>query len=158
MNTVDIILLIFLGFGLIRGLWRGVIIELASLLAIVLGIYGAIHFSFYVAGILNQHLSLDKSTTEAVSFAFTLVLIMLIVMLLAKLLTKVVESVSLGFLNRLAGGIFGVLKVTIIAGSLFLMLEKTWQITKWIPEKTLQNSVLYEPIKSVGELFYKNIF
>ncbi|ATA88968.1 hypothetical protein CAPN001_03470 [Capnocytophaga stomatis] len=158
MNTVDVILLIFLGFGLIRGLWRGVIIELASLLAIVLGIYGAIHFSFYIAGILNQHFSFDKSTTEALSFAFTLILIMLAVMLLAKLLTKIVESVSLGFFNRLAGGIFGVLKMAVIAGSLFLMLEKTWQITKWIPEETLLNSVFYEPIKSIGELFYKNIF
>lgn len=158
MNTIDIVLLFALGFGLVRGLWRGVIIELASLLAIVLGIYGAIHFSFYMAGILNQYLSLDKSTTEALSFAFTLILIMLAVMLLAKFLTKLVQSVSLGFLNRLAGGIFGILKIALIAGTLFLMLEKTWQISKWIPEETLLNSKLYEPIKSVGTLFYANIF
>ncbi|GET45173.1 CvpA family protein [Capnocytophaga felis] len=158
MNTVDVILLIFLGFGLIRGLWRGVIVELASLLAIILGIYGAIHFSFYIAGILNQYFSLDKSTTEALSFAFTLILIMLAVMLLAKFLTTLAESVSLGFLNRLAGGIFGVLKIAVIAGTLFLVLEKTWQITKWIPEETLLNSKLYEPIKAIGNLFYANVF
>ncbi|MDO4230003.1 MAG: CvpA family protein [Capnocytophaga sp.] len=158
MNTVDIILLIFLGFGLIRGIWRGLIIELASLLAIILGIYGAIHFSFYLADILSQYVSLEKPTVEAVSFALTLILIMLGVMLLAKLLTKVVHSASLGLLNRLGGGIFGLLKVAIIVGSLFFVLEKTWQTDKWLPRETLGKSMLYEPVKALGGLVYGNVF
>ena len=51
MNKIDIILLIILGFGLVRGFMRGLIIEMASLLAIVVGIYGAIHFSFFTASL-----------------------------------------------------------------------------------------------------------
>ncbi len=158
MNTIDIILFLFLGFGLIRGLWRGLIIELASLLAVILGIYGAIHFSFYTANILNRYISLDKSAMEAISFAFTLILIMLAVMLLAKMLTKVVESASLGLLNRLGGGLFGLLKMTIIAGSMLVFLEKTSQTFNWLPKETLQTSLLYEPVKTVGTLVYGNVF
>ncbi|CEN54186.1 CvpA family protein [Capnocytophaga canis] len=158
MNTIDIILLVVLGFGLVRGLWRGLIIELASLLAIILGIYGAIHFSFYIADILSQYVSFEKSTMEVISFIFTLILIMLGVMLLAKLLTKVVKFASLGLLNRLGGGVFGLLKTAIIAGSLFIVLEKTWQTDKWLPQETLKNSVLYEPIKTIGGVVYGNVF
>lgn len=158
MNTIDIILLLFLGFGLIRGLWRGFIIELASLLAIILGIYGAIHFSFYTADIMNRYVSLDKSAMEAFSFAFTLIIIMLAVMLLAKMLTKAVESASLGLLNRLGGGLFGLLKMTIIAGSMLIFLEKTSQTFSWLPQETLKTSLLYEPVKTVGRLVYGNVF
>lgn len=158
MNTIDIVLLIFLGFGLLRGLWRGLIIELASLLAVILGIYGAIHFSFYTADFLNQYVSFEKSTMEAVSFAFTLILIMLLVMLLAKMLTKVVTSASLGLLNRLAGGLFGLLKMTVITGSMLLFLEKTSQTINWIPQETVKTSYLYEPVKTIGALVYGKVF
>lgn len=158
MNTIDIVLLFALGFGLIRGLWRGLIIELASLLAIVLGIYGAIHFSFYTADVLSRYVSLDKPYMEAVSFAFTLILIMLLVMLLAKMLTKLVQSASLGLFNRFVGGMFGVLKMAIIAGSMLIFLEKTSQTISWLPKETLETSKLYEPIKSVGALVYGNVF
>lgn len=95
---------------------------------------------------------------EAVSFALTLILIMLGVMLLAKVLTKVVQSASLGLLNRLGGGIFGLLKMAVIIGSLFAVLEKTWQTDKWLPQQTTKESILYEPIKEVGKLVYGNVF
>ena len=53
MNKIDILLLVILAFGAVRGFMRGVIIEMASLLAIVIGIYGAIHFSFFTASLLD---------------------------------------------------------------------------------------------------------
>lgn len=158
MTTIDIILLLFLGFGLVRGFWRGLIIELASLLAIVLGIYGAIHFSFYVADLLNKYVSLDKSGVEVISFAFTLILIMVAVMLLAKMITKMMESVSLGFFNRLCGGIFGVLKVAVIVGSMLLFLEKTSQTFRWLPQDAIEESFLYQPVKTIGGWVYGNVF
>lgn len=160
MNTIDIILLIFLGFGLIRGLIRGIIVELATFLAIILGIYGAIYFSFYVSEELKQYISLNPATMKAFSFGITLIVIMISVMLLAKWLTKVVKSVSLGFLNRLLGGIFGLLKQVVIAGSVFLFLEKTWFIERQrlIPIDLEKKSVLYEPVKKGGELIYNSYF
>ncbi|MDO5104397.1 CvpA family protein [Capnocytophaga sp.] len=158
MTTIDIILLLFLGFGLVRGFWRGLIIELASLLAIVLGIYGAIHFSFYVADLLNKYVSLDKSGVEVISFAFTLILIMVAVMLLAKMITKMMESVSLGFFNRLCGGIFGVLKAAVIVGSMLLFLERTSQTFRWLPQDVIGQSFLYQPVKTIGGWVYGNVF
>ncbi|MBE0678885.1 MAG: CvpA family protein, partial [Bacteroidales bacterium] len=45
MNWIDLIILAILAFGLIQGFIDGLIIEIAELAALVLGIYGAIHFS-----------------------------------------------------------------------------------------------------------------
>ena len=93
MNKIDIILLIILGFGLVRGFMRGLIIEMASLLAIVVGIYGAIHFSFFTASLLDKILPAEKQTLEVVAFGITLIVLVLGVMLLAKILTKLPNSV-----------------------------------------------------------------
>ncbi|WP_304131463.1 CvpA family protein, partial [Mesonia mobilis] len=45
MNLVDVVIVIILILGFVRGAMRGLIVELASLVALIAGIYGAIHFS-----------------------------------------------------------------------------------------------------------------
>ena len=158
MNKIDIILLIILGFGLVRGFMRGLIIEMASLLAIVVGIYGAIHFSFFTASLLDKILPAEKQTLEAVAFGVTLIVLMLSVMLLAKILTKMFKAAELGVLNRLGGALFGLLKSIVIVGSIFVFLERTFQTEKWLSTSALSESVLYKPVKSVSQVVYANVF
>lgn len=158
MNKIDIILLIILGFGLVRGFMRGLIIEMASLLAIVVGIYGAIHFSFFTASLLDKILPAEKQTLEVVAFGITLIVLVLGVMLLAKILTKMIKAAELGFLNRLGGAFFGLLKSIVIVGSIFVFLERTFQTEKWLSTSALSESVLYKPVKSVSQVVYANVF
>ena len=158
MNKIDILLLVILGFGLIRGFMRGLIIEMASLLAIVVGIYGAIHFSFFTARLLGELMPSSQQTIEVVAFGITLIVLMLAVMFLAKVLTKMLKAAELGFLNRLAGALFGVLKAAVIVGSLFVFLERTFQTEKWLSASALSESVLYEPVKSISAVVYANVF
>ena len=158
MNKIDIILLVILGFGLVRGFMRGLIIEMASLLAIVVGIYGATHFSFFTARLLGELMPSSQQTIEVVAFGLTLIVLMLAVMFLAKVLTKMLKAAELGFLNRLAGALFGVLKAAVIVGSLFVFLERTFQTKKWLSPSALSESVLYVPVKSISAVVYANVF
>lgn len=158
MNKIDILLLVILGFGLVRGFMRGLIIEMASLLAIVVGIYGAIHFSFFTARLLGELMPSSQQTIEVVAFGLTLIVLMLAVMFLAKVLTKMLKAGELGFLNRLAGALFGALKAAVIVGSLFVFLERTFQTEKWLSPSALNESVLYEPVKSISAVVYANVF
>jgi colicin V production protein len=137
---------------------RGLIIEMASLLAIVVGIYGAIHFSFFTARLLGELMPSSQQTIEVVAFGLTLIVLMLAVMFLAKMLTKMLKAAELGFLNRLAGALFGVLKAAVIVGSLFVFLERTFQTEKWLSPSALNESVLYEPVKSISAVVYANVF
>lgn len=158
MNKIDILLLVILAFGAVRGFMRGVIIEMASLLAIVIGIYGAIHFSFFTASLLDKILPAEKQTLEIFAFGITLIVLMLGVMLLAKVLTQILKIAELGLLNRLAGALFGLLKVAVIAGSMFLFLERTFQTEKWLSVSALSESLLYKPVKSISQVVYANVF
>ena len=49
MNWIDFVIIILLVFGLARGYINGFVKELASLLALILGIWGAIKFSTWTA-------------------------------------------------------------------------------------------------------------
>jgi len=52
MNVLDIILGALLLFGLVRGFMKGLFVEVASLVALIAGVYGAIHFSSFTAILL----------------------------------------------------------------------------------------------------------
>lgn len=157
MNKIDIILLIILGFGLVRGFMRGLIIEMASLLAVVVGIYGAIHFSFFTANLLGKVIQAQPATIEMVAFGLTLIVLMLVVMFLAKILNRMFNAAELGFLNRLAGGLFGVVKSAVIVGALLLFVERTLQADKWLSTPLALESVLYSPVKQLSQWVYANV-
>ncbi|MEC8830685.1 MAG: hypothetical protein VXY88_06425 [Bacteroidota bacterium] len=45
MSVIDILLLTAIGFGVVRGLFKGLFVEITTILALVLGAYGAAYFS-----------------------------------------------------------------------------------------------------------------
>ena len=114
MNTFDIIIAALLLFGFIRGLFKGLFVEVASLIALIAGVYGAIHFSYFVGNFLADRVSWEEKYITIVSFAITFAIIVLTIGLLGKLLTKIADFASLGLLNKILGGGFGALKIGII--------------------------------------------
>ena len=79
MNTFDIIIAVILIFGFIRGLLKGLFVEVASLISLIAGIYGAIHFSYFVGNFLAGKVEWDEKYITIVSFAITFAIIVLII-------------------------------------------------------------------------------
>tara|TARA_R110002111_G_scaffold1012_10_gene7301 strand:+ start:1108 stop:1347 length:240 start_codon:yes stop_codon:yes gene_type:complete len=57
MNVFDIVITVFLLFGFVRGLMKGLFIEVASLVALIGGIWGSIHFSYFIGDFLKESVS-----------------------------------------------------------------------------------------------------
>ena len=148
MNTVDIVLGIVLLLGVVQGFLKGFLVELAGLLALILGIYAAIHFSDYTFVFLQDFISRDDEQLYWVSFAATFILVVVFISILGRVLTKIVHLIALGILNRIFGAVFGFLKMAFLA-SLFLMLLSYTNIFN-IGEKTLSESILYSPIRQLA--------
>src|SRR5690606_16214148 len=110
MNIIDIILLVFLLFGFIRGFIKGFFVELASLVGLIAGIYGALHFSYIFVDLLEGWISWEKKYIELSAFGITFILIVVAVALLGKLLTKISNIIALGLVNKFLGALFGLLK------------------------------------------------
>ena len=117
MSFLDIVLGILLIWGLYKGLTNGLFVELASLIALIAGIFGAIHFSYIAGDYLSQNMDWNDRYIKITAFLITFIAIVLLVHLAGKLLTKIADFAMLGLLNKIAGGIFGMLKVAIIMGA-----------------------------------------
>jgi len=149
MSVLDIILLAFLLFGLINGLRRGLFVEVASLVALVAGIYGAIHFSNFAADFLMEKVDWNEKTVNITAFIITFIVIVLVIALAGKALTKIADFAALGILNKILGGIFGLLKMAVILSVILIIFDTLNKTIPFTDEDDLEDSMIYEPIKSL---------
>lgn len=157
MSIIDIILAALLLFGFIRGLFKGLFVEVASLVAFVLGVYGAIHFSGFAAGFLESKVDWEERTINIVAFAITFVVIVLTIGLAGKALTKLADFAALGIINKLAGGIFGALKIGLILSVILIVFHKMNNTLPFMEKEDLEKSMLYSPVKSLAPMIFPNI-
>lgn len=156
-SFIDIVLGLLLLYGLFKGIKNGLVIEIASILALVAGLYGAIHFSYIVGNYLASQWDWNERTMSLASFIITFFVIVIAVITAGRLLTKIAEIAMLGLLNKIAGGLFGALKVAIILGAMLIFLESVNKSLKLVNEDTKAESVLYEPIRNLGELVFSAV-
>lgn len=154
MGFIDIIIIILLLIGLYKGIKNGFFVEIASLVAFVIGVFLAIKFSYLVKDILSNWVNWSPETVQITAFALTIVLVIVIVHLSAALFTKMANFAFLGWVNTLFGGIFGVLK-SMLALGIFLTLVQKANVDNFLISKQKQEaSVFYQPLqKAVVYLF-----
>ena len=104
MNIFDIIMTALLLFGFVRGFMKGLFVEMASLAALIGGVYGAIHFSYLISDLLQQQVAWKTEYISLVAFAITFIVIIVVVSLVGKGLTRIANFASLGIINKALGG------------------------------------------------------
>ncbi|MBV5313521.1 MAG: CvpA family protein [Prolixibacteraceae bacterium] len=149
MNYIDLVLGIILIISAIQGFRKGFIVELASLAAIVLGIWGAIKFSDWTADFISDTTNYHSEHLSTIAFFVTFIVIVILVHILGKTLDSVVKAVALGFLNGLAGIIFGVLKTAVILSIFLLLFDMVDENVHILPSRQKTESKIYEPMKQL---------
>jgi membrane protein required for colicin V production len=154
MNILDIILGALILFGLVRGLSKGLFVEVASLVALIAGIYGAIYFSDFAAEFLESRVEWNEKTINITAFAITFVIIVLAISLAGKALTKLADFAALGILNKLLGGVFGALKIGLILSVVLMIFNTMNRTLPFIEDDEIQDSILYKPVKSLVPMIF----
>ena len=154
MNIFDVIILIILLYGLIKGFMKGFIIEVAGIIALILGVTGSFKFASILEVYLNSYVDWSPKTVQIISFIILFIIIIYAVSLLAKMITKTLKIIALGMINRIFGGIFGLLKWCVILSSLVLVSQEINEIITLIPDKTLKDSVSYNLLDKLGGFLF----
>ena len=149
MNYIDIVLGILLIIAAVRGFIKGFIVELASLAALILGIWGAIYLSRFTASFLEGTFGWKTEHLSLIAFIITFLLILMLVHILGNILTKIVDALALGLLNHLAGLLFGVLKMALILSVILLFFDRMDEEAHLISPDTKEQSQVYEPLKNL---------
>lgn len=153
-NIMDLVFGGLIAYGGFKGFRNGVIIELTSLLALLLGIYGAIHFSSYVAEQLTAYINWDKRYVDLASFGLTSVGIIFGVSLLGKMLTSLAKLLMLNGVNRMLGLLFGGLKLAVFSAVILIFLIKANALFGFIPSEIIEQSLLCENLLGLGEWIF----
>ena len=157
MNFIDIVFAILLGLALYKGIKNGLFVELASLIALIAGIFIALKFSGFAKSILENTVSWNPKYIEITAFALTFIAVVTGIHLSAKLLTKIADFAFLGWVNKLAGAGFSMLK-TILALSIVILLFEKINVNNMVTsQETLDESIFYNPVKKVSEFVYPKI-
>ena len=157
MNTFDYILFIPLLYGLYRGFTKGLIVELASLLALTLGIYGALHFSSFMLEFLSDYVEIKTAYLQLVSYGLTFLIIVMVISLTGKILTMLINLVALSFINRMMGAMFGGVKVLLILAVFILFFDRFNKQFGMVKDEVLNASFIYNSIRIQSEKFYPNV-
>jgi membrane protein required for colicin V production len=158
MNYVDIFISIFLIYGFIKGLYKGFIIEIASVIGLVLGIYLATQYNGDLSNYLisKQYFNWKEGYIIILSNVILFILTILIVSILGKVATKLVKLVALGLFNKILGSVFGLLKNILILVILIFVFNLANNSLKIIEQDKLELSIYYEPLNELSRVISAN--
>lgn len=154
MNILDIILAIILCFFVWKGYKNGLIKELASLTALIAGVFIAIRFSDFVASLLKDKGGFSSEYLPIISFAVIFITVVVLILVFAKVLDKFIKAIKLQWLNKSGGILFSVLKSMLIFGGLFFFICQLNQRADLFDPAFLDKSFLFKPFIKVFEFVF----
>lgn len=154
MNFLDIILAIPLLWFAYKGFTKGFVIELATLAALLIGIFAAMHFSEYMGDFISKKFNFKKDYLSMISFSLTFILVVIAVILLGKVLEKIIKMAFLGFLNQIVGALFGILKIGFVLSVLIYFLNKIDPRGVVLKAEIKTASLLYKPTAALAPMIF----
>lgn len=154
MNWIDLIIVVLLILSVFTGFINGFVKEVASLAGLILGIWGAIRFSSFTAAKLYDWFDMSGQYVGIIAFMVTFGLIVVAIHFIGIFADKLVDTVSLGFLNRLLGIVFGLFKTVLILSVIFALLNAIDARRPFLPKNTIDNSTFFNPISDIAPALF----
>ncbi|MGD2028332.1 MAG: CvpA family protein [Desulfobacterales bacterium] len=150
MNFFDIIVIVILGYCLIRGVFRGLIKELSSIIGVFGGFYAAFTYYPMLAKPLSKWIT-NSGYLNILSFLIIFCCVFTIISILGVIINYLLKIAFLSWLDRILGSVFGALKGMLIVSVLFIAL------TAFLPKGTpvIKDSLLSPYVTLVSEKIAK---
>lgn len=152
MNPFDIVIIVILSFCLLRGIFRGLVKEVSGLIGVLAGFYAAFTYYTEIAKFLSRWIS-DVSYCNILSFLIIFCGVLIIVNILGIIIKYILKIASMGWIDRISGAGFGIIKAVLIVSILLIML------TTFLPKGSpvVRNSMFAPYITMVSEKLAKVI-
>jgi membrane protein required for colicin V production len=150
MNYLDFIIIALVIISAISGYKKGLIHQLASLAALILGIFLAVKFSKLVAPFILNHFTSSENIAKVSAFFAIFILVVIAVLLLGKFLHKTFEDVELGLINKISGSIFSIAKTIFILSAIMVLLRLSIIHLNWPNTNDIEKSALYKPVEAMA--------
>jgi membrane protein required for colicin V production len=136
MNPLDWLLAILLTYSFVRAAMRGFFQEAFALGGLVLGFLCACWFyvdaAHQLAGLISS-----PPIAQLAGFLLILAAAMVLGSILGKLLRRTASAVGLGFLDRLFGALFGLIRGALLGVALLLAITAFLPTGQWVQQSKL---------------------
>lgn len=146
MISIDLIIIIAFLIAGIMGFIKGFILSLTSLLGWWLGLYASFRFATLVSQWLQVQTGQSPSLTYILAFIICFTAAVGLAFLVGKTIQKVIEIAALGLFNRLAGALFGILKISLFLSALIYLVTIIDPGESLITAEKKEQSVFYRPL------------
>ena len=154
MNYLDIVIAIILFFFGFKGFRKGFIIEVVTLLAFGVGIYGAMHFSDFTASHLQEVIEIDPKHLNTAAFILTFVILVVLVHIVGRLVTQAIKAMNLNIFNKVGGALFGLAKGVLLC-SLMMMVLTNFGLLGFLKPDVKQSSLMYPYVEKTVPYIYR---
>ena len=150
---IDIAFLVIIILAIFKGLRKGFILGIFSLLAFIIGLAAALKLSVIVAAYLQKNVVTASRWLPVLSFLLVFIAVILLVGLGARLIKKTIDFAMLGWLDRLGGMVLYIIIYTIIFSVILFFAEKLL----FLKPEVIAGSVVYKYIVPWGPKVINNI-
>jgi membrane protein required for colicin V production len=164
-NWTDIVLIVFIVFGIYSGYKEGFLMELFSLLGIFLGVIGGFKLMGWAMVFLGDRFNVDQKVLPYFGFAVVFIAIVIIVNLLGRVVKLSVDKSFLGKADQVAGAILGVIKtIFMLSVAIWILESLKIDLDRWRNEDSwvYKTTAEFAPATArwMGEVFpfLKDIF
>ncbi len=150
MNFLDILILVPIIYAAYKGFKHGLIIEVFTLLALVVGLYAGIHLSDGVSKWLKETFGWTSEYLPVISFTITFLAVGAMVYFAGKAIERVIKAVNLTPVNKFFGLFFAALKMTYFVSVGIVLIESYDEKSHFFPVEKKESSLLYNPVKKIS--------
>ena len=150
MSIVDIILLICFVPALISGIRKCFISQVISIVSLIGGVWLSYEFSEPVGAWLSQYIETTENVLKLISFIIIMIAVFAGLALVGKLLEGIINFVMLGWVNKLLGVVFALLKTGLIVGLVIMLFCSLNNSLHLVSDEVLAESVLFTPLKNAA--------
>ena len=154
MTTIDIIIIVIISVGILLGLAKGALKQLAGLLGLIVGLMAAKALHATVAQEVFSHVTDNMTVAQMLAFLAIWVVVPLLFWGVACALTKALDAVCLGWINRLLGGVLGGAAHALLVSLLICVLEAVDTKDDLIGKGQKMESILYYRMEPLAGLFF----
>ena len=157
MNILDAIILICLIPAIFQGLRKGFISQAISIISLIVGIWASARFADIVTEWVSQYITASEQVMKIVVFVIILTVVFIALGLIGRLLEKILNFAFLGWINKLAGVAFSLMKAFLILGLIAIAFNSINTTLELVKPETISDSVLYQPLKNAADTIFPYI-
>lgn len=150
---IDILFLLIIIAAFYSGFKQGIIYAVLSFLGIFIGVIAALNFSTFAGIWLVKNFNLPELIIPALSFVVVLVVVVASVKFVAFFVKKILQTISLNFINKIAGGVLYAVLAAFIFSVLFSFVDDYGILTETLKAE----SQVYPYVSTFGPVIFKTV-